>query len=67
MITLEKRPQPSQFWTFAAPIVAVILTMIFGAALFGLLGKPPIEALSKIFWEPLFGEFNFFSLPQWLI
>ena len=67
MIALEKRPQPSQFWSFAAPIVAVILTMIFGAALFAMLGKPPIEALGKIFWEPLFGEYNFFYLPQLLI
>ena len=67
MIALEKRPQPSQFWLLAAPIVAVVLTMIFGAALFAALGKPPIEALGKIFWEPLFGEFNFFYLPQLLI
>lgn len=67
MIALEKRPQPSGFWSYAAPIVAVIITMIFGAGLFAALGKPPIEALSKIFWEPLFGEFNFFYLPQLLV
>jgi len=67
MIALEKRPQPSQFWSMASPIVAVILTMIAGAALFAALGQPPIEALAKIFWEPLFGEFNFFYLPQLLI
>ena len=67
MILLEKRPQPSQFWSYGAPIVAVVVTMIFGAALFAVLGKPPLEALSKIFWEPLFGEFNFFYLPQLLI
>jgi len=67
MIALEKRPQPSQFWSYAAPIVAVILTMIAGAVLFALLGKPPLEALSKIFWEPLFGRNNSFYLPQLLI
>jgi simple sugar transport system permease protein len=67
MLTLEKRPQPSTFWSYAAPVVAVALTMVFGAALFAALGKPPIEALSKIFWEPLFGEFNFFYLPQLLV
>jgi simple sugar transport system permease protein len=67
MLILEKRPQPSTFWSYAAPIVAVVLTMIFGAALFAAMGKPPIEALSKIFWEPIFGEFNFFYLPQLLV
>jgi len=67
MLKLEKRPQPSAFWSYAAPIVAVLITMVFGAALFAALGKAPIEALSKIFWEPLFGEFNFFYLPQLLV
>lgn len=67
MIVLEKRPQPSRFWTFATPIVAVLLTMVFGGALFAALGKPPIEALGKIFYEPLFGPFNHFYLPQLLI
>ena len=67
MLTLKKRPQPSQFWAYGAPVVAVLLTMIFGAALFAALGKPPIEALGKIFYEPLFGQFNFFYLPQLLI
>ena len=67
MMTLEKRPQPSQFWLYATPLVAVVLTMLFGGLLFAALGKPPVEALSKIFWEPLFGEFNFYYAPQLLI
>ena len=67
MIALEKRPQPSAFWSLAAPIVAVLLTMIAGAGLFAVLGQDPLQALAKIFWEPLFGEFNFFYLPQLLI
>lgn len=67
MITLEKRPQPSNVWLYATPLVAVVLTMIFGGLLFAALGKPPIEALGKIFWEPLFGPFNSYYLPQLLI
>lgn len=59
MIALEKRPQPSQVWSLAAPVVAVLLTMVAGAALFASLGQDPLEALAKIFWEPLFGEFSF--------
>jgi len=56
VIALEKRPQPSAAWRWAAPFLAVVLTMIFGALLFAALDKPPLEALGKIFWEPLFGE-----------
>lgn len=67
MIVLEKRPQPSVFWTWSTPLVAVVLTMVFGGALFAALGKPPIEALIKIFWEPLFGPHAFFYRPQLLI
>ena len=67
MIALEKRPQPSQFWSLASPLVAVILTMIAGAGLFAALGQDPFAALMKIFWEPLFGQFNFFYLPQLLV
>ncbi len=67
MITLEKRPQPSKFWLYATPVVAVLLTMVFGGLLFAALGKPPIEALTKIFWEPLFGRFNHYYASQLLI
>jgi simple sugar transport system permease protein len=67
MIRLEKRPQPSRFWTYATPLVAVIATMVFGGALFALLGKDPIASIATIFWEPLFGQFSFFYRPQLLI
>jgi len=67
MIALEKRPQPSKAWSLASPVVAVMLTMIAGAALFASLGQAPIEALATIFWEPLFGEFSFYYRPQLLI
>ena len=30
MLRLEKRPQPSQMWTYATPVLAVVLTMIAG-------------------------------------
>lgn len=67
MIVLEKRPQPSKFWLYATPLVAVVLTMVFGGVLFAALGKPPVEALGKIFWEPLFGSFSSYYRPQLLI
>lgn len=67
MIRLEKRPQPSRLWTYLTPLVAVIVTMIAGGALFAALGKNPLEAIATIFWQPLFGEFAFYYRPQLLI
>ena len=67
MIRLEKRPEPSQVWSLATPVIAVIATMIAGGLLFSLLGKNPVEAILTIFWEPVFGEFSFFYRPQLLI
>ena len=67
MLTLERRAQPSKLWVYLTPIVAVICTMIAGGAMFALLGKDPVEAISTIFWQPLFGEFAFYYRPQLLI
>ncbi|MEM1273026.1 MAG: ABC transporter permease [Pseudomonadota bacterium] len=54
MIRLERRPSPSQTWVYAAPILAVILTMLAGGLLFASLGTNPVDAMRTIFWEPLF-------------
>ncbi|TDK43856.1 ABC transporter permease [Antarcticimicrobium luteum] len=67
MIRLEKRPQPSQRWSMATPLVAVLATMLFGGLLFGVLGTNPLLAIETIFWEPLFGEFSFYYRPQLLV
>ncbi|MFW8596057.1 ABC transporter permease [Cribrihabitans neustonicus] len=67
MIRLEKRPQPSRAWSMATPLVAVLATMVFGGLLFAALGKPPVEAIRIIFWDPLFGEFAFYYRPQLLV
>ena len=67
VLRLEKRPQPSAFWSWLTPLIAVVVTMIAGGLLFGLLGKSPVEAIRTIFWEPLFGEFAFYYRPQLLV
>ncbi|WP_299292488.1 ABC transporter permease [uncultured Tateyamaria sp.] len=67
MIRIEARPQPSALMAYATPVLAVVLTMIFGGVLFAVLGKDPLEAIATIFWEPIFGEFAFFYRPQLLI
>ena len=67
MIRLEARPHPSVVMAYATPVLAVVLTMIFGGVLFAVLGKDPFQAIATIFWEPIFGEFAFFYRPQLLI
>jgi simple sugar transport system permease protein len=67
MIGLEARPQPSAVMAYATPVLAVVLTMIFGGVLFALLGKDPVQSIITIFWEPLFGEFAFYYRPQLLV
>ncbi len=67
MIRLEKRRVPSMLWTWAAPVVAVLATMIAGGAVFAFLGKDPFVAIRTIFWDPLFSEFAFYYRPQLLI
>lgn len=67
MITLEKRPTPSQLWTFATPVLAVLLTMLVGGILFAAMGRNPIEVIRTIFFDPLFSEFAWYYRPQLLI
>lgn len=67
MFRLEKRPNPSKFWLYGTPVVAVILTMIVGGALFAMMGKNPFEVIRTIFWDPLFGEFAFYLRGQLLV
>lgn len=68
MFVLEKRPTPSQFWNYATPVVAVLLTMVAGGIMFALLGKNPFEAIRTIFWDPLFNaQFAAYSRPQLLV
>jgi simple sugar transport system permease protein len=67
MIMLEKRANPSQVWTFATPVLAVVLTMIVGGILFAALGKNPFVTIRTIFLDPLFSEFAWFYRPQLMI
>ncbi len=53
MLKLEPRPQPSQFWALASPLLALVITVIIGVALFAALGKDPVRGLQVFFWEPI--------------
>jgi simple sugar transport system permease protein len=53
MLKLEPRPQASAFWSYGSPILALLITVLIGVALFSLLGKDPLKALLVFFWEPV--------------
>jgi len=53
MPQLEVRPQASSFWTYASPILALLITVLIGVLLFMALGKDPVKGLQVFFWEPI--------------
>ena len=53
MFKLEPRPQGSKFWTYGAPILALLITVAVGMCLFVMLGKDPVRGLQAFFWEPI--------------
>lgn len=53
MAQLEIRPQPSSFWSYASPVLALLITVAIGIGLFIALGKDPVKGLQVFFWEPV--------------
>jgi ABC-type uncharacterized transport system permease subunit len=53
MLKLETRPQPSTFWSYGSPLLALAVTVIIGVLLFLALGKDPVRGLQVFFWEPV--------------
>jgi simple sugar transport system permease protein len=53
MLKLEARPQPSQFWSYGSPLLALVCTVVIGIVLFAALGKDPVRGLQIFFWEPI--------------
>jgi general nucleoside transport system permease protein len=53
MLKLEPRPQASQFWSLASPLLALVVTVVIGVVLFMALGKDPVKGLQVFFWEPI--------------
>ncbi len=53
MLKLEARPHASTFWGYASPVLALLLTVLVGVALFLALGKDPVRGLQMFFWEPV--------------
>ncbi|MES2943980.1 MAG: ABC transporter permease [Pseudomonadota bacterium] len=53
MIRLEARPEASKFWSYASPLLALLVTVVIGVLLFMALGKDPVKGLQVFFWEPV--------------
>ena len=47
MLKLELRPQESQVWRYASPLLALAITVALGIGLFMLLGKDPLRGLQR--------------------
>ncbi|MGB6103197.1 MAG: ABC transporter permease [Pusillimonas sp.] len=53
MLRLEPRARPSAWMSWFSPVLAVLLTMACGLALFLAVGKDPIASLAVFFLEPI--------------
>ena len=53
MWRIEPRPQPSAFWRYASPLLALVITVILGTLIFVALDKDPVRGLQMFFWEPI--------------
>ncbi|MBH67623.1 MAG: sugar ABC transporter permease [Rhodospirillaceae bacterium] len=53
MISLERRVEVSRNWIILSPLIAIILTIASGIAIFSLLGKDPWLSLYTFFVQPL--------------
>ena len=53
MLRLEARPQPSSFWSYGSPLLALLITVVIGVLLFIALGKDPLKGLEMFFWLPI--------------
>lgn len=61
-LALEPRREPSRAMTFAAPVIAVLATLLAGAILFTLLGHDGPRAVYQIFVVPLFNPYRWQDL-----
>lgn len=58
MIRVQARTEPSSVMKVASPLIAILLTLIFGVILFSALGKNPFEALHVLLISPLSDAYN---------
>ena len=57
-IKTEIRDKNSQFWIYFSPILALILAVVIGLALFSFLGYPALQSLYVFFLKPFASLYN---------
>ena len=62
MIRLEPRGQHSDTMLYLSPVLAVVLTLVFGMIVFAILGKDPVVAIYTFFVKPLTSLHGFSEL-----
>jgi len=53
LVRLVPRGRPSPFWTYASPVLAIVLTVIVSGVMFFAMGKPPGAAVYTFLIAPL--------------
>ncbi|RZI84339.1 MAG: ABC transporter permease [Rubrivivax sp.] len=53
MFKLEARAEPSRLLMAGSPLIALVITVLIGSALFAALGKSPVDGLWMFFIEPV--------------
>ncbi|MGF9567430.1 ABC transporter permease [Neorhizobium sp. JUb45] len=61
-IELERRARASTAFAAISPLLALVLTLVFGGLMFWLMGKDPIATLYTFFVEPLFDVWSLHEL-----
>ncbi|WP_374381266.1 ABC transporter permease [Dongia sp.] len=61
-ISVVPRGERSRVWTYASPLLAILLTLVTAAIVFAALGKEPFEALRVMWLDPLLGKRGFSEL-----
>jgi ABC-type uncharacterized transport system permease subunit len=64
MFRLEARAQPSALMSVASPLMALVITVLLGVALFVLLGKDPVRGLQVFFVEPVKSAYGLSELAM---
>ena len=72
MWRFEPRAEPSRFWVWSSPLLALTVTLVFGVLMFAGLGKDPWQGLQMFFYEPIrsvyaWGELGIKATPLLLI
>jgi simple sugar transport system permease protein len=62
MLSLQPRGYVSTFWSWASPVLALLLTALIAGAIFAFMGRPPILTVTTFLVSPLFATDGLASL-----